>query len=60
MSTFWNSLHRVAQDQLFAGGYLAPRTAQAIAAKREREDATQKAPRADGKRLHWPRLAAPH
>jgi len=33
MSTFWNHLHRLAQGQLFNGGYLGPSAAAEQAAK---------------------------
>ena len=61
MSTFWKNVNRVAQDQLFTRGYLAPATALAMAAKRQAsEDADhhgttmQKRER----KSPWPRLAA--
>ncbi|MDR3389982.1 MAG: hypothetical protein P4L92_23340 [Rudaea sp.] len=59
MSTFWKNLSRVAQDQLFTGGYLAPSTVAAIAAKRQAAAAgggTQEK-KQESKRP-WPRLAA--
>jgi hypothetical protein len=61
MATFWKNLNRLAQDQLFTRGYLAPSTAAAIAAKRQASEA----PECSGathepcsSKRPWPRLAA--
>ena len=62
MATFWKNLHRLTQDQMFTRGYLSPRTAAEIAAKRQAQDADECAP-AVGKnrsKTPWPRLAAFH
>jgi hypothetical protein len=57
MTTFWKNLHRMTQDQMFTHGYLAPRIAIEIAAKRQAQDA-----RPRNEKCHdnapWPRLAA--
>jgi len=61
MNSFWHSLQRIAHGQLFAHGYLAPRTAVELA---NRPEAPQ--PRDCGgggtraKAIRWPRLAIPH
>ena len=63
MTTFWKNLHRLTQDQMFTRGYLAPRAAAEIAAKRQTQDAQDCTPAVNGKRRSaapWPRLAAFH
>jgi hypothetical protein len=57
MTNFWKNLHRMTQDQMFTHGYLAPRIAVEIAAKRQAQDAR---PCNDNCRnsAPWPRLAA--
>lgn len=57
MTTFWKNLHRMTQDQMFTHGYLAPRIATEIGARRQIEDAR---PCSDKCRDNapWPRLAA--
>jgi hypothetical protein len=57
MTTFWKNLHRMTQDQMFTHGYLAPRIATEIGARRQAQDAR---PSNDKSRDNapWPRLAA--
>ena len=62
MNAFWNSLHRLAQGQLFAHGHLTPRTALELAA---RETPMRVDGGGGGKAerccvVVWPRLATPH
>lgn len=57
MTTFWKNLHRMTQDQMFTHGYLAPRIASEIGARRQARDAQP----CNDKRHDpspWPRLAA--
>ena len=59
MTTFWKNLHRMTQDQMFAHGYLAPRMAVEIAAKRQTQDARDCSQNAKSRsKTPWPRLAA--
>jgi hypothetical protein len=62
MNTFWQSLHRIAQGQLFAHGYLSPRTAMRLANKGETPNARDRGDAAPARRkvVRWPRLAIPH
>ena len=48
MTAFWKNLHRLAQGQLFNGGYLTEETANPIQQRRaeEKDDARQRAPTA--------------
>ena len=61
MNSFWHSLQRIAHGQLFAHGYLAPRTAVELAKRPANAQ-----PRDCGgggtpaKTIRWPRLAIPH
>ena len=57
MTTFWKNLHRMTQDQMFTHGYLAPRIATEIAAKRQAQDACASKDK-DRDNTPWPRLAA--
>jgi hypothetical protein len=57
MTTFWKNLHRMTQDQMFTHGYLAPRIATEIAAKRQAQDARDCNEKRRASRP-WPRLAA--
>jgi hypothetical protein len=63
MNTFWQSLHRLTQGQLFAHGYINAETATRLVNK---SDATRET-RDSGLRtttcrkvVRWPRLAIPH
>jgi len=60
MTMFWKNLNRLAQDQLFTRGYLAPSAVAEIAARREAQDAGECKSIANQKsrRRPWPRLAA--
>jgi hypothetical protein len=61
MNSFWQSLHRLTQGQLFAHGYLSPRTVAQLAAKSETpppHDCSSGSGRR--KAVRWPRLATPH
>ena len=61
MNTFWKNLNRLAQDQLFTRGYLAPGTAAEIAAKRQASEAHECSGAVQELRERkrpWPRLAA--
>lgn len=63
MTSFWKNLHRLTQDQMFNRGYISPRTAAEIAAKRQAQDAHDCAQAANEKsrgESPWPRLAAFH
>jgi hypothetical protein len=57
MTTFWKNLHRMTQDQMFTHGYLAPRMATEIAAKRQAQDAPARNEKCQDNAA-WPRLAA--
>lgn len=57
MATFWKNLHRMTQDQMFTHGYLAPRIAAEIAAKRQAQDASASKHKGHDN-TPWPRLAA--
>jgi hypothetical protein len=57
MTTFWKNLHRMTQDQMFTHGYLAPRIAKEIAAKRQAQDARPRNEKGHDN-APWPRLAA--
>lgn len=59
--TFWQSLHRLAQGQLFAHGYLSPRTAAELSAKSAAPDDRDCGSGTTSRKVvRWPRLAIPH
>jgi hypothetical protein len=61
MNSFWQSLHQLTRGQLFAHGYLSPRTAVELANKSDTPNARDCG---SGTTCHkvvrWPRLAIPH
>ncbi|GEM_PF-2682508 len=60
MKAFWQHLHRLAHAQLFAHGYLAPRTAVALARRTAPPRPCGGAGRTPRRLAPWPRLAIPH
>ena len=63
MNTFWQSLHRLAQGQLFAHGYINADTAARLVNKSDAQPETHNSGlRATPCRkvVRWPRLAIPH
>ena len=62
MNAFWSSLHHLAQGQLFAHGYLSPRTAVELVNRGEsvRNDRCGGGKPQRRKVVIWPRLAIPH
>jgi len=61
MNSFWQSLHQLTRGQLFAHGYLSPRTAVQLANKSDTPNAHNCDSGATShKVVRWPRLAIPH
>jgi len=61
MNSFWQSLHRLAQGQLFAHGYLSAQTAAHLANKGEPPQARDRGGATPCRKVvRWPRLAIPH
>jgi len=62
MNAFWSGLHRLAQGQLFAHGYLSPRMAVELATRNEpvRNDRCGGGKPQRRNVVSWPRLAIPH